>query len=76
MGEILLPAEGTVEANEKDKHAIIRFDFIRDVFLERGLWDFDDHLSDQWCSNTLFWKYKSRDNKTLNQYFVKLYLII
>ena len=37
LGEILLPAQGTVEANEKDKHAFVRFDFIRDVFLERGL---------------------------------------
>lgn len=36
-GEFLLPKKGTVEANEEDKHVIVRFDFIRDVFLERGL---------------------------------------
>ena len=36
-GEFLLPEKGTVEANEVDKHIIVRFDFIRDVFLERGL---------------------------------------
>lgn len=36
-GELLLPPEDSAEANDVDKHIIIRFDFIRDVFLERGL---------------------------------------
>jgi hypothetical protein len=36
-GEFLLPPKDSVAANEIDKHIIVRFDFIRDVFLERGL---------------------------------------
>ena len=35
--EFILPPKGSVEANETDKHIIVRFDFARDIFLERGL---------------------------------------
>lgn len=37
-GELLLPPKDSPEAaSEIDKHIIIRFDFARDIFLERGL---------------------------------------
>lgn len=36
-GEFLLPEKDSSEANDVDQHIIVRFDFIRDVFLERGL---------------------------------------
>lgn len=36
-GELLLPAKDSAEANDVDSHVIVRFDFLRDVFLERGL---------------------------------------
>ena len=36
-GEFLRPPSDSAEYNELDKHIIVRFDFARDIFLERGL---------------------------------------
>jgi len=36
-GEILMPPPATTDPSDIDRHVIIRFDLVRDLFLERGL---------------------------------------